>query len=120
MYMVRPQYFIPFLSVIVSLANKYQDLILAKEKEEAKFEKTNEILAKFEKFKDDVINTLLERIIKSVADINKQAKEINKAADSILATCAKIVDTQIEAVKNKIEKFDIVKINKAIDKLNQE
>lgn len=120
MYMVRPQYFIPFLSVIVSLANKYQDLILAKEKEEAKFEKTNEILAKFEKFKDDVINTLLERIIKSVADINKQAKEINKAADSILATCAKIVDTQIEAVKNKIEKFDIVKISKSIDKLNQE
>ena len=120
MYMVRPQYFIPFLSVIVSLANKYQDLILAKEKEEAKFEKTNEILVKFEKFKDDVINTLLERIIKSVADINKQAKEINKAADSILATCAKIVDTQIEAVKNKIEKFDIVKISKSIDKLNQE
>lgn len=120
MYMVRPQYFIPFLSVLVSLANKYQDLILAKEKEEAKFEKTNEILAKFEKFKDDVINTLLERIIKSVTDINKQAKEINKAADSILATCAKIVDTQIEAVKNKIEKFDIVKISKSIDKLNQE
>lgn len=119
MYMVRPQYFISFLSVIENLANKYKELIIRKEMEEAKFEKTNEILEKFEKFKDDVINTLIERIIKSVTDINNKAKTIRTAAEAIIETTNKIVETQIEAVKNKISKFEIVKITKSINKLNQ-
>ena len=119
MYMVRPQYFISFLSVIENLANKYKELIVRKELEEAKFEKTNEILEKFEKFKDDLINTLIERIIKSVTDIHNKAKTIRTAAEAILETTNKIVETQIEAVKNKITKFDIVKLTKSINKLNQ-
>ena len=118
MYMVRPKYFISFLSIVEGLANKYKELLIARDLELIKFEKTTEIIDKFEKFKDDMINTLLERVIKSVAEINKQAKDINKAADSILATCSKIIDTQIETIKNKIEKFEITKIVKKIDKLD--
>ena len=118
MYMVRPKYFISFLSIVEGLAHKYKELLIARDLELIKFEKTTEIIDKFEKFKDEMINTLLERVIKSVNDINKQAKDINKAADSILAACSKIIDTQVEAIKNKIAKFEITKIVKKIDKLD--
>lgn len=117
MYMVRPQYFITFLSVIESLSKKYKELILKNKIEEIKFENSLKIIEKFDAFKQDLLEKSLAKIVKSVDEINKQAKAVNKAAEAILEQTAKIIDSHIEAMKNKIEKFDINKITKSIDKI---
>lgn len=117
MYVVRPQYFITFLTVIESLAKKYQQLILQNKIEEIKFEQSLEIIEKFDLFKQDLLEKGIARIAKSVEEINKQAKNINKAAEAIIDQTSKIIDHQIELIINKIEKFDIKKITKTIDKL---
>lgn len=117
MYMVRPQYFITFLTVIESLAKKYQEIILKNKIDEIKFENSIKIIETFNTFKQDLLEKSITKIIKSVEDIKKQATNINKAADAILDTSNKIIDFHIETMKNKIDKFDIKKIVKSINKI---
>ncbi|MEI3527818.1 MAG: hypothetical protein V8R15_07420 [Bacilli bacterium] len=49
--MVRPQYFINFLSLITSLSFRFKELILDNMKEQEKFKDSLEIKQEFEKFK---------------------------------------------------------------------
>lgn len=118
MYMVRPQYFITFLSIIESLGKKYQNLILAKEEEKKMFKESTEIIDEFDKFKDTLINKFIERINKEVGEINKQANSIKDSADKILASTSKVVDNYLSDSKRKIENFDITKIIKKINKIS--
>ncbi len=117
MYVVRPQYFIAFLSIIESFGKKYQELLLTDKKEAAKFEKTNVILDKFNAFKEDIFDKVVIKIETEVAIINKQIKAIDDASDKIKDAAFNIVDKHLNNLKKKIEKFEITKINKAIDKL---
>lgn len=119
MYVVRPQYFITFLTVIESLAKKYQELVLANKLQEIKFENSINILEKFEEFKNDLIDVSLKKLSNALDEIKKQARNINKAADLILAESNKIVDHHIESIKNKIDKFSIKKLAKSVDALDE-
>lgn len=117
MYVVRPQYFITFLSIVESLGRKYQKLLLETKKEALQFEEAEKIIATFNKMKEDLITKSIDKITKQVTDINKKANEINKHAESIISVTNDIIETQLEKLKNKIEKFDIVKITNNINKL---
>lgn len=117
MYVVRPQYFITFLSIVESLGRKYQKLLLETKKEALQFEEAEKIIANFNKMKEDLITKSIDKITKQVTDINKKANEINKHAESIISLTNDIIETQLEKLKNKIEKFDIVKITNNINKL---
>lgn len=117
MYVVRPQYFITFLSIVESLGRKYQKLLLETKKEALQFEETEKIIVTFNKMKEDLITKSIDKITKQVTDINKKANEINKHAESIISLTNDIIETQLEKLKNKIEKFDIVKITNNINKL---
>ena len=118
MYVVRPRYFIPFLSLIEALGKKYQDIMLADKKEAAMFEKTEVILEKFNSFKEELLEKLLVKIENEVSVINKQVKAIDEASDKIKDSTHNIIEKHLVNIKKKIEKFDITKINKLIDKLD--
>lgn len=120
MYVVRPQYFITFLSIVESLGRKYQKLLLETKKEALQFEETEKIIASFNKMKEDLITKSIDKITKQVTDINKKATEINKHAESIISLTNDIIETQLEKLKNKIEKFDIIKLTNLINKLDSE
>lgn len=119
MYVVRPQYFITFLNIISSLASKYQRVLLEKEKEKALFKETDDIIKSFDEMRDAIIDKQLTRLNKEIEEIKKQCDSIKNAADKISTSTGKITDTIIKDIERKIENFNIVKITKKIDKLEE-
>lgn len=119
MYVVRPQYFITFLNIISSLASKYQRVLLEKEKEKALFKETDDIIKSFDEMRDAIIDKQLTRLNKEIDEIKKQCDSIKSAADKISTSTSKITDTIIKDIERKIENFNIVKITKKIDKLEE-
>lgn len=118
MYIVRPAYFITFLSIIENLGMKYQELILENQREALQFEEAQVILDKFNQFKNDIITKTIEKIAKEVTTIQKNAQTIRESSDKILISASHIIDTQLENLKKKINQFQIDKIVKSIDKLD--
>ena len=119
MYVVRPQYFITFLSIVESLGRKYQKLLLDTKKESLKFEETEKILENFNKMKEDLLTKTIDKITKQVMDINKKASDISKNAESIISLSNDIIETQLNKLRTKIQDFNITKITKSIDKIEE-
>ena len=119
MYMVRPQYFITFLSIVESLGKKYKNLLLEKDEMEISFKKSEEIMKEFENFKDTIIKKFIDRITKELEEVNKQVGVIKTSADKIMESSRKIVDNYLKDSKDKIENYNIGKIDKKIKKIEQ-
>mgnify|MGYP004655152153 FL=1 len=119
MYMVRPQYFITFLSIVESLGKKYKNLLLEKDEMEISFKKSEEIMQEFENFKDTIIKKFIDRITKELEEVNKQVGVIKTSADKIMESSRKIVDNYLKDSKDKIENYNIGKIDKKIKKIEQ-
>lgn len=119
MYMVRPQYFITFLSIVESLGKKYKNLLLEKDEMEISFKKSEEIMQEFESFKDTIIKKFIDRITKELEEVNKQVGVIKTSADKIMESSRKIVDNYLKDSKDKIENYNIGKIDKKIKKIEQ-
>lgn len=119
MYMVRPQYFITFLSIVESLGKKYKNLLLEKDEMEISFKKSEEIMQEFENFKDAIIKKFIDRITKELEEVNKQVGVIKTSADKIMESSRKIVDNYLKDSKDKIENYNIGKIDKKIKKIKQ-
>ncbi len=119
MYMVRPQYFITFLSIVESLGKKYKNLLLEKDEMEISFKKSEEIMQEFENFKDTIIKKFIDRITKELEEVNKQVGVIKTSADKIMESSRKIVDNYLKDSKDKIENYNIGKIDKKIKKIKQ-
>ena len=120
MYRVRPQYFISFLGVIQSLALKFKDVLMAKNREELSFKDSKELLEEYNQLKETYLVKPLESMKKKVEEILKQADNIKKANDSIIVTANEIVNATLNTMREKIDRFDIKKITKKADKiLNQ-
>ena len=118
MYMVRPQYFITFLSLVESLGKKYKDLLLEKDEKEIVFKKSEDIMKEFDDFKESIIKKFIDKITKEVDEINKHAGFIRDSADKIVASTQKIINNYLLDSKNKIENFNIGKVQKKINKLD--
>lgn len=117
MYVVRPAYFIAFLALIKSLANKYQMLLIEKHKESETFKTSEDILKDFEDFK----NTYLDKPLKGLEDdaktIRTHAQKAYDASYKIIEITDHMINQRIENIKTKIERFDIRKISRRVQKL---
>ncbi len=120
MYVVRPQYFITFLSLIESLGKKYQELILEKNEEREKFKSSEEIKEEFENFKENIITRCFGRIDKEVEKICKLSESIMDNADKVKESAAAIKDRILTDAIRKIEGYNITKLTKRINKIVNE
>lgn len=120
MYVVRPQYFINFLSLITSLSFRFKELILDNMKEQEKFKDSLEIKQEFEKFKKDLMDKPLEKLEKELNAIIKNANDIKAFSDKIITSASDLINKTLENMKSKIENFKIDKLCKKINKLDLE
>ena len=119
MYVVRPQYMIPFLSLIYSLGNKYAELINAKNKEVLELKNKQDIVDEFEKFKTTYLDKPLTSLETKVTKINSEATKARTSADTIVNLSNQILNSDIENIRTKIERFDIRKIGRALGKIEE-
>lgn len=117
MYVVRPQYFITFLSMISSLSNKYSELLIKKQQDQINLLSSLEIIEEFEQFKKTYIENPLDTLIKKIEKIQKSSEAITSANKIITDTCNEILFTTIINMKEKIERFNIKKISNKIKKI---
>ena len=117
MYLVRPPYFMVFIQILTALSLKYKDVLTEYNLEMAKFEDSNKILEDFEEMKSAILERSLKYINDHVKEIEENASEIIKRGQKILDSTKIILDTHISTVINKIESFNIKKIVKEIEKL---
>lgn len=117
MYVVRPNYFIPFLSIIEGLGKKYQNLLLKRNEEVIQFKESQIIIDEFEKFKDDLISKFIDKMNKDLDAVIKQAEAIQTSSIKIMEACEDMKNRLVKNCLNKIEKLDITKLIRKIDKL---
>ncbi|MDR2822199.1 MAG: DUF2130 domain-containing protein [Acholeplasmatales bacterium] len=117
MYVIRPEYFVSFLSLLVSLADKYKKLTLQIEKEKIEYKDRQEILDDFENMKIDILDKTLVHIENNLNNILTKAGAIKKAANDIEDEANALLNKWIISLKRKIQSFNINKVVKKIDKL---
>lgn len=118
MYVVRPQYFISFLSVVYSLGLKYKDLITSKNEEAYKFKESQKILEEFEDMKRKYFEDPIKKLEKEVCEIKKESDSIRNSAEKISSSANRIINETFSTIKLKIERFDIKSIVRKVDKLD--
>lgn len=117
MFIVRPPYFITLLNIITSFGLKYQEILLTEKSERIKFKDSEDILAEFEKMKNDILDLSLQYIENNIDEIIKESKNITKANDKLLNAANTILEAHLVTVKNKINNFNINRINRKINNL---
>lgn len=119
MYVVRPPYFITFLSLVNVLALKYREILLKANKENIEFEEKQNIIDEFNKLKATYLESYTEKINKKIIAIKDNAERIISTANLIINDANKVINDYILEIKNKVDRFDIIKISKKIDKLEK-
>ncbi len=119
MYVVRPQYMIPFLSLIYSLGQKYAELLTAEKKEALLLKNKEDLINEFEGFKKTYLENPLGKLENKVGDIKKEAENAKRSVDKIIGYSNDILDNEISNIKTKIDRFDIRKIGRKLDKLEK-
>lgn len=118
MYVVRPAYLMTFLNMIVSLTNRFKDLLIAQRKEKLELQNQIELLEQFEDLKKKYLEEPLNKLRKLVEEIQKNNIKIIEAANKSTTTCDSIVNNYIEMIQNKLDTFEI-NINKKYKKYNK-
>lgn len=117
MYVVRPQYFITFLSLITSLATKYKDVITQRQKEELHLMSSKELIEEFNELKEKYIEKPFRDLEKKLDMILSSSAAITTANQKIQTTCEDIKNDELNKIQTKINKFNIKKLSKKLDKL---
>lgn len=117
MYVVRPQYFVAFLSLVNVLALKYREILLKANKEEIEFKQKKDIIEEFNHLKSTYLEAYTNKINKKILDIRGNAEKIISTATQIIDDTNKVINDYINDIKNKIDRFDIIKLSKKIDKI---
>ncbi len=112
MYVVRPEYFMVFLSLLASLSVKYASYITTERKDLLNKE---EAIKMFEEFKDDILVKSFVPLNKSIEEMLKKAQTIQDSVDFIISECRKIQDKTLEKMKKKINDFKILKAVESLD-----
>ena len=118
MYVVRPSYLMTFLNMIVSLSERFSDLILANKKEQLELQSQLELEAKFEELKKKYLEDPLNRLQTKIEEIKKENSNILKAVEKSNNICEHIINTYIEGIIDKLEKFEI-NINREYKKISK-
>ena len=107
MYVVRPAYLMTFLNMIVSLTNRFKDLLIAQKQEKLELQNQIELLEHFEDIKRKYLEEPLNKLRKLVEEIQKNNNKIIEAANKSTITCDSIVNNYIEAIQTKLDNFEI-------------
>lgn len=118
MYLVRPQYFITFLSIVAGIGLKFKELLLNENKRIEQFRDQQEILDEFEKFKQNLLDKPIIKLEKEVESIKKHAGEIIKLSNKIDDSANEIIKKGIDQIKKQVDNFNISKLVKKIGKIN--
>lgn len=113
MFVIRPAYFITFLSLIRVIAHKEKEIntniIELKNKQE--------ILDNFNKLKNEILDNSLSKMTKQMEDIKKKSEAIKKNAEEIEKSATIVLETHINTFKNKINNFKIENIVKKMENI---
>lgn len=122
MYVVRPQYFIPFLAMLRSLSNKYKNILNGIKKEELSLKDKEKILEDFEDLKETYIRKPISIITSRVNEINKQAGIVEESASKIRKQANEIVEKYVDEINKKLETYDVKMktLTNKVDKINKE
>ncbi len=115
-YIVRPQYFLTFLSLVRSFVLKKKEIL----NQNIDFELKQKILNDFNDMKNDILDFSIKNLEKDSNVIIKHAIKIGEEALKIEELANKIINSHISRITNKIEKFNIKKILKKIDNTDNE
>lgn len=107
MYVVRPGYMMTFLNMIASLTTRFQELILSKEKEMIVLKNRVDLLEEFESIKKSYLDKPLESLENQINAIIKSSDNIKKAARDIDDACDKINRNYLNAIEDKLAKFEL-------------
>lgn len=114
MFVVRPGYFIPFLSLVKYIALKKKSIIQA----EQNLKDKEEILVEFNDMKNDILENSVKNIQKNCQDILNNATKINDLSKKIEDSAKLVIDKHLETVRKKIDNFNITRITKKMEKLD--
>ena len=117
MYVVRPEYLMTFLNMLVSLTNKFAYLYLQKAKEEVQFYSREQLFKRFDELRNTYLDKPLESLSKKVDEISKQNEYISTASKKIDEAIEAIKKTYLDEIEKKLNNFDI-KITKEYKTLN--
>ena len=137
MYVVRPEYMMTFLNMLVSLNTTFAKLTLIKSREDEKFKSLDEFSKEFdalkktyldsqleklekdinslEKSNETIFNSQLEKLEKDINSLEKSNETIFNASKNISETIAKIRNGYINQIQEKLNKFQI-KVNREFNK----
>ena len=117
MYVCRPAYLTTFLNMIVSLTNKFKDLILQDIKERKELKSQEDFMKQFDALKKTYLDNPLERLEKNIEELSKQNENIFKASQKIDEAISTIKKSYLDEINNKLSRFEIG-ITKEYRKLN--
>lgn len=117
MYVCRPAYLTTFLNMIVSLTNKFKDLILQDIKERKELKSQEDFMKEFDALKKTYLDNPLERLEKNIEELSKQNENIFKASQKIDEAISTIKKSYLDEINNKLSRFEIG-ITKEYRKLN--
>lgn len=115
MYVVRPEYMMTFLNMLVSLNTTFAKLTLIKSREDEKFKSLDEFSKEFDALKKTYLDSQLEKLEKDINSLEKSNETIFNASKNISDTIAKIRNGYINQIQEKLNKFS-VKVNREFNK----
>ncbi len=119
MYVVRPEYMMTFLNMLVSLNTTFAKLTLIKSREDEKFKSLDEFSKEFDALKKTYLDSQLEKLEKDINSLEKSNETIFNASKNISDTIAKIRNGYINQIQEKLNKFQ-VKVNREFNKTFKE
>ncbi|MBG0730913.1 DUF2130 domain-containing protein [Mycoplasma sp. 'Moose RK'] len=116
-FMCRPQYFLTLLALLKSFILKEKYLSLQLLSRTKNFDEKNEIILKFNEWKEKKIIKAANKIKKESEICLKSSKKITEHAREITENLEKIINVSIINLIKDVEEYKIEKVAKKIEKL---
>ncbi len=117
MYIVRPSYFITFLSLVSSLSYFYKELLQNHNVSIASFKDHNKIIEEFNRLRDNKLIKSIQITNSEFDSILKHAKEIEKKSKEIYRLIEEKINPRMNRLLTNIEGFEIEKLANKINKI---
>lgn len=115
MYVVKASYMINFLSMLVSLTNRFAHLTIEMKNKDEKALNIQKLKDVIQEEKAKLLDKPLEKLQNKLGEIRKNSEAVSKASENIDKLCDEISRDTINLIEKSFEKFD-----KAVEKANKE
>lgn len=119
MYLVRPPYFMTFLSIINTLTNQYGAILQQKMVELESFQDQQEIIDEFEKMKKDLFEKPIIKLESKLGEIAGKSEKIKTLAEDINDMATILLTDELNKIMKRIADYRIQKISKKVAKLSE-